>query len=198
MELDSQESPREIKGREVELDSQESPREIKGREVELDSQESPREIKGREMELDSQGSPGDIKGREVELDWKTLTVLLQSYSSTTASRTLTLFRTAVETAVSGVHKLLGSAPPDIVLQAAADGLFGLYRSEPADELLPPPPPPTSPSLVSRLVSVDFKQRVSTTVCVPNKPYRFHDSNSENYLSTAGAKKLLVIDAFGVS
>ena len=38
MELDSQESPGEIKSsREVELDSQESPGEIKRREVELDS-----------------------------------------------------------------------------------------------------------------------------------------------------------------
>ena len=41
MELDSQESPGEIKSREVELDSQESPGEIKSREVELDSQDSP-------------------------------------------------------------------------------------------------------------------------------------------------------------
>ena len=37
------------RGGEVELDSQESPREIEGREVDLDSQESPREIEGREM-----------------------------------------------------------------------------------------------------------------------------------------------------
>ena len=44
MELDSQESPGEIKRREVELDSQESPGEIKRREVELDSQEDSQQL----------------------------------------------------------------------------------------------------------------------------------------------------------
>ena len=68
VELDSQESPGEIKRREVELGPQESPAEIKSREVELDSQESPGEIKRKEVELDSQESPGEIKSREVELD----------------------------------------------------------------------------------------------------------------------------------
>ena len=42
MELDPQESPGEIKSREVELDPQESPEEIKSREVELDPQERSR------------------------------------------------------------------------------------------------------------------------------------------------------------
>ena len=45
---------------------------------------------------------------------------------------VTLFRTAVETATSGVHKWLhtgGSHLLDIVGLAVADGLFGLYGSE---------------------------------------------------------------------
>ena len=67
MELDPQESPEEIKRREVELDPQESPEEIKRREVVLDPQESPEEIKRREVELDPQESPEEIKRREVEL-----------------------------------------------------------------------------------------------------------------------------------
>ena len=52
MELDSQDSPGEIKKKKVELDSQESPGEIK-KKVELDSQESLGEIKNREAEQDS-------------------------------------------------------------------------------------------------------------------------------------------------
>ena len=68
MELDSQESPGEIKSREDTLDSQESPGEIKSMEDTLDSQDSPGEIKSREDTLDSQESPGEIKSREDALD----------------------------------------------------------------------------------------------------------------------------------
>ena len=49
---------------------------------------------------------------------------------------VTLFRTAVETAVSEVHKLLGTGGGPHLLSidvlAVADGLFGLYGSTLAD------------------------------------------------------------------
>ena len=53
---------------------------------------------------------------------------------------MALFRTAVETAVSAVHKWFraGEVPTSLTLLislAVADGLFGLYWSEPRDELL---------------------------------------------------------------
>ena len=53
---------------------------------------------------------------------------------------MTSFRTAVETAASGVHKLLrtGGIPMhffNFVVLAVADGLFGLYGSERWDKLL---------------------------------------------------------------
>ena len=81
-----------IKSREVNwIQSQQSPGEIKNREVELDSQQSPGDIKGREVELDSQQSPGDIKGREVELASESqLDTLCFSCSSTVVLRTLSL------------------------------------------------------------------------------------------------------------
>ena len=59
--LDRQDSPEEIKSREVvidRLDRQDSPEEIKSREVvidRLDRQESPEEIKSREVVLGSIG-----------------------------------------------------------------------------------------------------------------------------------------------
>ena len=70
-------------------------------------------------------------------------VFLLSCSSSVASRTVFLTpptsRTAVGTAISGVHKLLrsgwGPHLPDIVVLAMVDGLFGLYGSERWDELL---------------------------------------------------------------
>ena len=49
------------------LAHQESPGEIKSREVVLAHQESPGEIKRREVVLAHQESPGEIKSREVEL-----------------------------------------------------------------------------------------------------------------------------------
>ena len=128
MELDHQDSPGEIKRREVELDPQDSPGEIKSREVELVPQKSLGEIKRREVELDPQDSPGEIKSREVELDPQDslgeikrsevklvshrkldnplLHLVLNSCSVDTVFETL--FRTAAETAVSEVHKLLGT------------------------------------------------------------------------------------------
>ena len=60
---------------------------------------------------------------------------------------VTLLRTAAETAISEVHKLLHRRGPhllNVVVLAVADGLFGLHGSECRDELfigtLPPPFP----------------------------------------------------------
>ena len=78
---------------------------------------------------------------------------------------MTLLCTAVETAISEVHKLLstGGVPnslPSVVVLAVADGLFGLCGSERADELfISSCPPPLSPSLISLMVSVDVKHPV---------------------------------------
>ena len=66
---------------------------------------------------------------------------------------VTLFRTAVERAISGVHKLLGTGgvPASLTLLFWRWlSLFGLYWSERRDKLLIGTPPPPSP--------------------VPNKPY----------------------------
>ena len=142
MELDPQESPGEIKNREVELDPQESPGEIKNREVELDPQESPGEIKSREVELDPQESPGEIKNREVELgshrelDNRLLQLLLNSCYSDT------------ETAISGSTQVAshwrGPHLLNIVVLAVADGLFGLCGSERLDKLFMSSPYPHLP------------------------------------------------------
>ena len=63
------------------------------------------------------------------------------------SDTVTLFRTAVETAISGVHKFAsqwrGPHLLNTVVLVVADGLFGLYGSERRDELFIGPPPPVS-------------------------------------------------------
>ena len=74
---------------------------------------------------------------------------------------VTLLRTAVETAISEVHKLLGiGGVPMLLLNivlslAVADGLFGLCGSERLDELFISTPPPSPLSFP-----------------VPNKPYGF--------------------------
>ena len=72
---------------------------------------------------------------------------------------MTLFRTAVEETISGIHKLLGTGGGphllDIVVLAMADGLFGLYGLERRDELLTGTPPLPFPLFL-----------------VPDKPYSF--------------------------
>ena len=141
MELDPHESPGEIKRREVELDPRESPGEIKRREVELDPRESPGEIKSKDVEL----------GSHRELD----NPLLQLFLNSCFSDIVTLHRTAVETAISEIRKLLrtGEVPTYLALffwRWLHDGLFGLCGSESADELFISSPTHLFP--------------------VPNKPY----------------------------
>ena len=96
--------------------------------------QSPGEIKRREEEFDSQESPGEIKSREMELgshswmDCLAAELFLNKCFSDTVF--VTLFRTAVETAISQVHKLLnwhwrGPHLLNIVVLAVADDLFGL-------------------------------------------------------------------------
>ena len=117
-------------------------------------------------------SQGEIKSREVEqgshsrTDCPAAELFLNSCFSDTVF--VPLLCTAVETAISEVHKSLhtGGVPTDllnIVVLVAADGLSGLCRSERLDELFlstrpdpPSHPPPFSPSLLSRRVSVDVK------------------------------------------
>ena len=121
VELDPQVSPEEIMSREVEL----SPEEIKRREVELGPQVSPEEIKRREVELDPQVSPGEIKSREAELE---------SHSWMDSDTVFwALFRTAVERASCGVHKLLGTGGVPASLASlfwrrstVSPGFFGRY------------------------------------------------------------------------
>ena len=76
---------------------------------------------------------------------------------------VTLLRTAVETAISEVHKLLnshwrGSHLLDVGVLAVVGGLFGLYWSELLGALLLGSRPPLSPSLISLVVSVDVKHQ----------------------------------------
>ena len=90
-----------------------------------------------------------------------LVVLLLSFSSTanpSVSAQVTQFRTSVERAGWGAHKLLNShwrGPHllNMVVLVVGDGLFSLYRSERWDQLFtdphpsprpPPPPPPARP------------------------------------------------------
>ena len=113
-----------------------------------------------------------MKGREVELGSRREldNPLLQLFLSSCFSDTVfgTLLGTAVETAVSEVHKLLGTGgvPTSLtsIVLALADGLFGLFGSERADELFMPPhpsslPTPFSRPLISLVVFVDVKYRV---------------------------------------
>ena len=94
------------------MGSQESPGETKSSEVELGSEDSPGEIKSREVELGSEEIPGEIKNREVELcchsrmDYLADELFLNSSFSGTVC--VTSLHTAVETAISEVHKLLGT------------------------------------------------------------------------------------------
>ena len=86
-------------------------------------------------------SPGEITSREVELGSRSRTdclaaeLFLNSCFSDTVF--VTLLRTAVETAVSEVHKLLGTGGvPALTLlfwRWLHDGLFGLYGTERLDE-----------------------------------------------------------------
>ena len=71
------------------------------------------------MELDSQESPGKIKSREMKLDsYRALdNPSLQLFLNGCFSDIVTLLHTAVETAVSEVHKLLltGGVPTSLTL-----------------------------------------------------------------------------------
>ena len=110
-----------MKSREVELVHRhliESPGEVKSREAELVHRhliESPGEMKSREAELVHRHlieSPREFKSREVELvchswmDCLAAELFLDSRFPDTVL--VTLFHTAVETAISEVHKLLGT------------------------------------------------------------------------------------------
>ena len=82
-------------------------------------------------------SPGEMKSREMEpgshrwVDCLSAELFLNSCFSDTVF--VTLFCTAVETAVSEVHKLFrtGGVPTSLtsIVLVVADGLFGLYGSE---------------------------------------------------------------------
>ena len=126
-------------------------------------------------------SPGEIKRREVELGCRNRTdclaaeLVLNSRFSDTVF--VTLRRTAVETAVSEVHKLFCTDGVPTSLTSLfwrwLTGLFGLYGSEHADELFtssPHLPPPTGPPS-----------------SVPNKPYVFY-----------GRKRAMITDLFTFS
>ena len=119
-------------------------------------------------------SIGEIKRREVELgsrrklDTLSLHVLNRSF--------VTLLRTAVQTAIREIHRLLriGEVPHllNVVVLARADGLFGLCGSERLDELFiftSPVPPcvPTSPphTLFSSLISLMGKATCLLTYLV---------------------------------
>ena len=117
-------------------------------------------------------SPAEIKRREVELGSHRELDNLLLQVSTVASGTLSLsicFAQFVETAISEAHKVAlhwqGPHLLNITVLAVADVLFGLCRSERADELfrsLPPPPalsPPSPPFLISLVVSLDVKHHV---------------------------------------
>ena len=65
---------------------------------------------------------------------------------------VTLFRTAVGTAICEVYPLLRHSGPhrlNIVVLAVADGLFGLHGSERRYELFMPPSPATSSSCFNK-------------------------------------------------
>ena len=82
--------------------------------------------------MDPQVSPGEMKSREVKLgseSWTTFCIISCSPTLSCCTNTVfvTLLRTAVERAVSEVHKLLGAGgvPASSVVVAVADGLFRL-------------------------------------------------------------------------
>ena len=87
----------------------------------------------RWCQLDPQVSPGEMKSREVELgseSWTTFCIISCSptLSCSTDTVFVTLLCTAVERAVSEVHKLLGAGgipTSSVVVVAVADGLFRL-------------------------------------------------------------------------
>ena len=89
--------------------------------MELDSQENTGEIRRREVELDSPENLGGIRRREVELGSHSRMVCLAAElflnSCFSDSVSVTLLRTAVETAISEVHKLLhtGGVPNSLTL-----------------------------------------------------------------------------------
>ena len=116
----------------------------------------------------TQQSPGEIKGREVELgSHRELdNPLLQLFLSSCFSDTVlvTLFRTAVETAVSEVHKLLCTGG---VLTSLTSLFWGWLtvssvftgQSARTSYSCPPPsslPTPFSCPLISLVVFVDVK------------------------------------------
>ena len=93
-------------------------------------------------------------------------VLLHSCASTVASRTVsvTLICTVVKTAVSGVHKLLrtGGVPTSLTLMFWRWLTVSSIFAGRSVRITPPPPPTHTPftSLISRMVSVGIKHRVS--------------------------------------
>ena len=118
--------------------------------------------------------------REVELGCKSWTSFASSCSSTAVQRTLSLWlcpSTAVETAIAQCtiatsrwamargHRLNTS-----IVLAAVHGLSGLFRTVSAVEpSLFRPLPTLSPSLISRLTSVDIKKNVP----VRRLQFRYH-------------------------
>ena len=115
----------------------------------LDTFSGPGEIKKREVVLDPQVSTGEIKSREVELGLKVGLLLPQLLlnSNTTDIVFVTLFRTAVETAIALVHQLPrngeGTLPLTFFLfwwRFTAFLVFWVGACYRAFTLLPPSPP----------------------------------------------------------
>ena len=103
----------------------------------------------------SRGSPGEIKSRDVELGFHNRMVCLAAklFLNSCFSDTVfvTLLRTAVETAVSGVHELLrtGGVPTSLKLLfwrwlTISSVFTGRSTRMSYSSLLPPPPPPRPP------------------------------------------------------
>ena len=120
----------------------------------------------------SRESPGEIKSKEVELDFHNRMVYLAAklFLNSCFSDTVfvTLLCTAVEKAISGVRKLLGTGRGPTSLTSlfwrwlTLSSIFAgrSARTSYSSHPLPPPPPPLSPSLIRRVVSVDVKHHVS--------------------------------------
>ena len=108
-------------------------------------QQSPGEIKSMEVEMGSPSTrhPKTLKphitiGCHSWMDCLTAELFLNNCFSDTVF--VTLFRAAVETVISEVHKLLGTGGVPVltlntVVLSVADRLFGRYGSESRDELL---------------------------------------------------------------